>query len=36
MLRLMNNNPFIIDGRNIFDKLEASSKGFVYKGVGNV
>ncbi|MDY0097348.1 MAG: nucleotide sugar dehydrogenase [Candidatus Dojkabacteria bacterium] len=36
LLRLMNNNPFIIDGRNIFDKLEARSKGFVYKGVGNV
>jgi UDP-N-acetyl-D-mannosaminuronic acid dehydrogenase len=36
MLKLMNNKPFIIDGRNIFNKLEARSKGFVYKGVGNI
>lgn len=33
---LMNNNPLIIDGRNIFDKEDARKNGFVYKGVGNI
>jgi UDP-N-acetyl-D-mannosaminuronic acid dehydrogenase len=36
MAKVMNDNPIIIDGRNIFDKEEAREKGFVYKGVGNV
>jgi hypothetical protein len=36
MAKDMNDNPIIIDGRNIFDKEEAREKGFVYKGVGNV
>ena len=36
MVKLMNNNPLIIDGRNIFDKEDARKNGFVYKGVGNI
>jgi len=34
--KLMNKNPLIIDGRNIFDKEDARKNGFVYKGVGNI
>ena len=36
MLKLMNEKPLIIDGRNIFDKEDARKNGFVYKGVGNI
>lgn len=36
MVKLMNKNPLIIDGRNIFDKEDARENGFVYKGVGNI
>lgn len=32
----MNENPIIIDGRNVFDKEKARSAGFIYKGVGNI
>lgn len=36
ILKLMNEKPLIIDGRNIFDKEDARKNGFVYKGVGNI
>lgn len=36
ILKLMNEKPLIIDGRNIFDKEGARKNGFVYKGVGNI
>ncbi len=36
MKKAMNENPIMIDGRNVFDKHVARAKGFVYKGVGNV
>lgn len=36
MMELMEEKPIIIDGRNIFNKVEARKKGFVYKGVGNI
>jgi UDP-N-acetyl-D-mannosaminuronate dehydrogenase len=26
--------PVIVDGRNLFDKKECKSKGFIYRGVG--
>lgn len=35
-IKVMQENPFIIDGRNIFNKEEARKEGFVYKGVGNI
>ncbi len=36
MFKSMRVKPFIIDGRNVFDKEIVRSKGFVYKGVGNI
>jgi len=36
MFKVMRNKPLIIDGRNVFNKEESRSKGFVYKGVGNI
>ena len=36
MKELMNENPVIIDGRNVFEKKSAKKEGFVYKGVGNI
>ena len=36
MLKSMNKNPILIDGRNIFDKEKARKGGFIYKGVGNI
>ena len=36
MLSLMNENPILVDGRNVFDKEEARKAGLIYKGVGNI
>lgn len=36
LLKIMNKNPLIVDGRNIFNKEEARKNGFIYKGVGNI
>lgn len=36
MKELMNENPIIIDGRNVFEKEKAREEGFIYKGVGNI
>jgi UDPglucose 6-dehydrogenase len=33
---IMNENPVIIDGRNVFDREDAEKKGFFYQGVGKV
>jgi len=34
--KLMKSKPIIIDGRNVFSKLQAQKAGFIYKGVGNI
>lgn len=34
--RLMKSKPIIIDGRNVFSKIQAQKAGFIYKGVGNI
>lgn len=36
MKKSMQDNPIIIDGRNVFDKEQARENGFMYKGVGNI
>lgn len=34
VLRRVMGNPLIIDGRNIYDRAEVESEGFVYSGIG--
>ena len=34
VLRRVMTNPLIVDGRNIYDRSEVESEGFIYYGIG--